>query len=68
MISSWVITSAYNRYVIKDLHTGYQHPYEDTDAIFVSKRVFLRSTKDIKAGEELYVSYGSIYLNKFVRH
>lgn len=44
---------------------GYQHPYADTNNLYVSKRVFLQATKDIKDGEELFVKYGSTYAWKY---
>ncbi len=51
-------THTHHRYVVVDVN-GYQHPYEE--GAWVSKRVYLRALRDIKAGEELFVSYGSTY-------
>ena len=46
-------------YVTHEIRLGYQHPYES--APWVSKRVFLCATRDIAAGEELLVTYGTTY-------
>jgi hypothetical protein len=46
-------------YVTKEMGLGYQHPYQGSP--WMSKRVFLRATRDIAAGEELLVSYGHTY-------
>ena len=48
-------------YVTHEIRLGYQHPYES--APWVSKRVFLCATRDIAAGEELLVTYGTTYHN-----
>jgi len=47
-------------YVPVDCHDeGYQHPYQG--GVWVSKRVWIRTKKDVQKGEELLVSYGSTY-------
>ena len=48
-------------YVTNEMRLGYQHPYPS--APWVSKRVFLRATRDIAAGDELFVTYGTTYHN-----
>ena len=46
-------------YVTTEMRLGYQPPYPQ--APWVSKRVFLRAVRDVAAGEELLVSYGTTY-------
>ncbi|EKX35628.1 hypothetical protein GUITHDRAFT_118228 [Guillardia theta CCMP2712] len=46
-------------YVEVEGKVGFQPPY--AGAPYISKRIFLRATADIEAGEELFVSYGQTY-------
>jgi SET domain-containing protein len=52
--------------VVETQEKGYVHPYDHSpkEIIWMSKRIFLKALRDIEAGEELLVDYGSTYEHK----